>query len=804
MADDFVGSLVQLTLRQPPGTIVRGRVREVVAGEAIALEEVVIFDAGNADGVRGLGQGRRMGSWVVKGGMIEDIRVIPKSEQDEGRGEAVEQWTGMSGANTGVRPTAAARATTGPQAQVPIPPTAPVQAQHQPSVSPATQQTQSHTTSFVDPAILSYGLSPMHQRPVAQAPATPMKRAAEAVPPKSSSPFVGEPIKISLAQRAKVEVKKEVEEKARQRVQAPTPSVAGNGLGIDGTVEGTQAEFVGGGGGKKKKTRRGLKGKAAAQAIHDPPPVMNSDVSRNGNDMNGTAKRAKGWRQTPLLQPSPQPEGKTSVRKSRRQREEDKEAQNNGWATEDATDIQDLGEFDFEANHKLFDKKQIFDQMRQDDTTADEDRLVGHNRLPPARPGTYGGKNLHPSENVLSPKLAAAEDDSSDADTEMNFPTGNGRSSSRHSATKRQPSRQNSGILDGRHPFASSMSSERGISRSVASLSGRGGKPAPSPRPDRMRSPHSMVSSRAANDSPHTRRAPREPHLIIKDSRAPCPVLHPDALEVLETAAVSTYALTYEAMLESAARCIAEVAMDMFSDESSRRPSRTNTARGSATLHPQSPSLPVIVVLAGNHFTGACAVAAARHLACRKTKIIFAQAQHSSSPSNHHDEQIVKQTRILENMQHSHANIKRGPWPKAQKYIKTLSSPPALIIDALLAGTPYSSLSQSQGPQGEKEIIDWANRSRAPVLSLSIPSGYSALDGSTAVVEGEPLAVRPDRVLALGAPVQGLLEALKLGEKWDVRLADTGVNIAIREGEAVEFGRGWVVGLAFSDDGEEV
>lgn len=792
----FTGATVKVVLKQPQGTVVQGRVREIAAGQSIALEDVLF-----------LGSGTRMGSWVVKGNMIEDIAIVEN----------------MSAPSQIPAPPAAAVASPAPQSesmrarqagpvpgqQVQLPfPTAQVQ-QTPTAPSPATQR---QATNFVDPAILSYGRSPAQQKPLAPSngsPATPVKsamaQAAEALPPKSSSPYVGEPIKINLAQRSKA-VKEDADRSPQPKASSKAPALAAvaNGLGIDGTPESAQGETAG----KKKKTRRGLKGKAAAHGAHDPPPVMNSDVSRNGNDMNGTAKRGKGWRQTPLLQPSPQPEahaGKTSIRKSRQQRENEKEAQN-GWATEDATDIQDMGEFDFEANHKLFDKKEIFDRMRQDDTTADEDRLVGHNRL--ARPGTHGGKNLHPTENVLSPKLAA-EDDSSDADTEMNFQTG--RSSSRHSTTKhRQPSRQNSGMLDGKHPFASSMSSDRGLSRSVVSLTSRGSKAGPamvaaaaaaSPRPDRMHSPHSMTSSRA-NDVSRAPAAVSEPHLVIKPSRAPCPVLHPDALEMLQTAAVDTFGLTHEAIIESAARCVAELAMNMFdSDDLSRRPSRTNTARGSvaASALAQQSGPPVIVVLAGNHAAGACAVAAARHLICRKTKIILAEAQYESSSI--HDEHVAKQTLVLKKMLHSRATVKRGPWKKASNYIKNLSGPPAVIIDALLAGSTYDSL-HGQSQSEAREMIDWANRSRAPVLSLASPSGVSALDGSATIVEGEPLAVRPDRVLALGAPVQGLLDAMKAGERWDVLLADVGVNVALKSEEAVAFGREWVVGLQLGGEAE--
>ena len=88
----------------------------------------------------------------------------------------------------------------------------------------------------------------------------------------------------------------------------------------------------------------------------------------------------------------------------------------NGWATEDATDIQDMPEFDFQSNLSKFDKRTVFNQIRNEDTTADEDRLVSFNRL--ARPGTHGGKNLHPTENVLDRKLKSTTNTSSEEEEE--------------------------------------------------------------------------------------------------------------------------------------------------------------------------------------------------------------------------------------------------------------------------------------------------------------------------------------------------------------------------------------------------
>lgn len=165
------------------------------------------------------------------------------------------------------------------------------------------------------------------------------------------------------------------------------------------------------------------------------------------------------------------------------------------------------------------------------------------------------------------------------------------------------------------------------------------------------------------------------------------------------------------------------------------------------------------------------------------------------------------QSAILKRMVKGGASIKRGPWRRAFGYIKNLPAPPAIIIDALLAGTTYDSLldtsnaSHAEAAQREaREMIEWANRSRAPVLSIACPSGVSGSDGTSPVLEGEPLAVRPDRVLCLGAPMQGLLDAVKGGERWEVCIADIGINITLRADEAVAFGSSWVAELRFVAD----
>lgn len=916
---DFTGMTVQVTLKQPPGTILHGRVKEITAGPTLNLENVFFPSSGAT-----------WAQWTVQGHAIADLKVIGKEEEQLGdQPSAHSAQASDASAHSAPMPHPPQQqmpmppmqqhqhhlqgpppfpggfahppapmpmhmqqrhpsATMGhpppgmvhmqqrpPSATMAHPPPGPTHMQRPPSASmtpasvppmqgpssasmhsgPPAQMTrppsagvqyapppmpaqphgpppqsnqiqlpfptaqdlamptpQKQRATFVDPAIMSIGRSPAQQKiatptAVSDSPATPLKsamaKAAEALPAQPTSPYVADPIKFNLTQKSIPARPKQNPAAApnlqAQQAQQQAAGATGAEDGIAGEEDVGQPDTNG----KTKRGRRGIRNKnKAAGQTQEVPAVMNVEVSRNGNDMNGGIKRGKGWRQTPLLQPSPQP-GSSPVKKgkmTRRQREERKEGQN-GWATEEATDIQDLGDFDFEASNTLFDKKTVFDELRQGDTTADEDRLVGHNRL--ARPGTYGGKNLHPTENVLSPKLPA-EEVSSDADTEMNFQTG--RSSSRHSASKPQASRQNSTIVDSRHPLASSMSSERGLSRSAMSIVSRNGKSGrgnASPRPDRVHSPHSVVSSKPAA-SPQPFASNQVAHLTMQHSCAQCPVLLPAALETLEAETTTRYGLTQDAITETAARSIAELAMSMIDpiESTSRRGSRSHPTR--AHLTGANPSPPVIVVLAGNHASGARACAAARHLVPRHSKIILAEAQYESAATQ--EEQMVKQTLMLKRMARSGADIKRGTWRKASNYIKNLSGPPAIIIDALLAGATYDGLlcpnaAHSEAAQREtREMIDWANRSRAPVLSIACPSGVSGQDGSSTILDGEPLAVRPDRVLALGAPMVGLLEAMKSGEAWEVDCADVGINIALKKEEVVDFGGVWVDGLRFVEE----
>lgn len=178
--------------------------------------------------------------------------------------------------------------------------------------------------------------------------------------------------------------------------------------------------------------------------------------------------KSKGWRKTPLLEPNPSFQPFNSLkRNNRRGKQRIDEA---GWATEDASEVQEKEDFDFERSLAKFDKQSVFQKIQAEDSIAEEDRLVSHNRLPRnvIKPGTNGGKNYRYDENVLenksvtngvtpkgTPKMKQeiwrSEDDEEERGALRDRDTGSGRQSRRAESKialgRRPSSRKGSAVI---------------------------------------------------------------------------------------------------------------------------------------------------------------------------------------------------------------------------------------------------------------------------------------------------------------------------------------------------------------------
>ncbi len=457
-----------------------------------------------------------------------------------------------------------------------------------------------------------------------------------------------------------------------------------------------------------------------------------------------------------------------SNRKARRQQALEA---TNGWATEEATDIQEMPEFDFIGNLSKFDKRTVFDQIRNEDTTADEDRLVSFNRI--ARPGTHGGKNLHPTENVLERKLRSTTNTSSEDASDFDSGRNSKRAMSRTSL-RRAPTRQGSGA-QGDIDMMSSGLATRGnrslMNRQYASSHATG-----SPKPGRIATPP---------DSPNDSGSRGCLRLVSNNRR--CHAITPGGMLAVEEIAEVEFGLTEDLIAENSGRGIAEVALTAI-NPGGRRLARDNPNAN-----------PVIVVLAGNHRGGARAIAAARHLQQRGPKVMVALLGFER-PSDW-DKDVRRQVDLFRKL--------NGPvraWQDTADALKRLQAPPELIIDALLGRNKEFEALADEDRRAVLSIVGWANKSHAAVLAVETPSGVAGSTGEVSILEGEPLEVRAKYIVCLGAPRTGLLKALQGGAgrdpAWLIWVVDIGVNkpwrnAGISGGKGVKFGEHWVVQARF-------
>ncbi|KAF1836272.1 YjeF_N domain-containing protein [Decorospora gaudefroyi] len=777
MTSGFVGLSVSVTLHDPPNAVVLGVVSGVDQQSATLTLQHVLFP----------GTGHRLPTYRVEGQMIADIKVNAPPPAPP---MPYSQYTS----------THAQRAPPNAGQQIPHLINQPSSIQHAPEPM-SNRQTSRQPTSqaaqapppFVDPAILSMGkrasIAPSNQlaaAPPQEAPATPIKPtiAATAAPvPKTTSSFVGFAKQHSIRQPSAATLEGpfsslDIADAEEADSETRTVQTAQRRASINKTRTGKpmddpspQKNDDGG-----KKTRRGGKSRKKELAAQE--------------RKNGGEGRGNGWRNTPMLQSAEQTQAQArtpgviggrvglaaanaSNRKTRRQQALEA---TNGWATEDATDIQDMPEFDFQSNLSKFDKRTVFNQIKNEDTTADEDRLVSFNRL--ARPGTHGGKNLHPTENVLDRKLKSTTNTSSEDDSDFDSGRNSKRAMSRASA-KRAPTRQGSGVqadLDMMGSGVLPRANRSLITRPYTSSHATG-----SPRPGRMATPPDSPLDSSAKGCLR----------LVSNNRKCCTITPGGMLAVEETAEVE-FGLTEDLIAENSGRGIAEVALTAI-NPGGRRLARDNPNAD-----------PVIVVLAGNHRGGARAVAAARHLSQRGPKVMVALLGFERNAD--WDKDVRRQVELFRKFGGS-----VRAWKDTEEALKRLQAPPELIIDALLGRHKEFEALGEQDQHIVLGIVGWANKSRAACLAVETPSGVGGSTGEVSILEGEPLEVRAKYIVCLGAPRTGLVKALQNGAgrdpAWLIWIVDIGVNRPWKESgvggarkKGIKFGEQWVVQARFEED----
>lgn len=828
MANNYVGLSVIVMLQHPPNTLVYGLVADINPATATLTLHNVLFPA----------TGHRLSSYRLEGHAIADLRIndtalqppsqhLPSNTRElqpdsdlPKHGRVQQTAAGVrGGSGDGGRLDKSGRGEQGsksgehlpqvvnqPAPQLVNQPAPQLVSQqtprlvHQPSILRG--QTGTHqASSFVDPAILSVGKrtaapSPTIALPPQEAPVVSSTRYSVVAPPqeapaspvaKNTPSVTGPPKerpirKPSAATLAGPFSSLDIQdaEEADNETKIAHPSVRRASVNKTRTGKPMEDPSPQKNEDGAKKTRRGGKSRKKELAAKERRHGANAAAVKSA-----TTSKGNGWRDTPMLQDAEETRtpgviggrvglaaANASNRKTRRQQALEA---TNGWATEDATDIQELPEFDFESNLSKFDKRTVFNQIRNGDTTADEDRLVSFNRL--ARPGTHGGKNLHPTENVLDRKLKSATNTSSEEESDF----GSGRNSKRamsRTSIKQAPTRKGSSVQADLEMAGSGLlprGNRSFINRPYASSHATG-----SPRPGRVATPPESPLDSSSHGC-----------LRLIPSNRKCYTITPGGMLAVEEAAEVDFGLDEDLIAENAGRGIAEVALTAINP-------------GGGRLAKDNPNgQPVIVVLAGNHRGGARAVAAARHLSQRGPKVMVALLGFERGAD--WDKDVRRQVDVFRKLGGS-----VRAWRDTEDVLKRLQAPPELIIDALLGRhKEFDSLGDADR-RTVLAIVGWANKSRAACLAVETPSGVGGLTGEVAILEGEPLEVRAKYIVCLGAPRTGLLKALQNGAgrdpAWLIWVVDVGINKAWRNagisgggGKGVRFGEAWVVQAGYCE-----
>lgn len=212
------------------------------------------------------------------------------------------------------------------------------------------------------------------------------------------------------------------------------------------------------------------------------------------------------------------------------------------------------------------------------------------------------------------------------------------------------------------------------------------------------------------------------------------PTVTVDQMRRIERLTVEQYGVAPLQLIENAGRSLAELVRRRLDDSLENR---------------------VIVVLAGKDKTGAGGLSAARHLHNWGAVVQVVLASPPSEMDEAARHQLTALERVGVEIWGYSGNREDGPvihWSDA-----------SLLLDALLGGD------LKEDPRGPyAELIRVANVSRRPIVSLDVPSGLDASDGTIYSPTIDATAT-----LALGLPMVGLIEGAPV--VGDLYVADVGI-----------------------------
>ena len=413
-------------------------------------------------------------------------------------------------------------------------------------------------------------------------------------------------------------------------------------------------------------------------------------------------------------------------RQQQRQPQQQQQQSNTDWQNDDIAKIKNQEDFDFQGSSLMFNKKDVFAQLKQQDEISPESRLVSHNKkqgnvnekydidelvIPDAKNDAW---NRLSGENNLDDEEDDYEID--DVDNPNYFPI-----------TK---------SINITHLLHSASSSSNKTGDNESSSSGDG-------QDELLTKLGQMIidqSSRGGSISVVTPNSMKHQSLKGKDINIIVPLATPVQLLEIERVNSDLFGISAPIVLENFA-----LNTSFFIRQKLGGRTRLNSQNTNAE--------PLIVILTSDtNRAGARAMALGRHLG--QTNHIRVIALFTSNVNELQDAQVKEQLELFKKCGGKIVNSVSA----LESTVKKLNSPVEMVIDAMQGFDCNITDLYEDDPTSEEstlEMIEWSNEQQKlnkQVWSLNIPSGFDSGSG----MQDSNVAVKATGIISTGWPLMSL------------------------------------------------
>lgn len=413
-------------------------------------------------------------------------------------------------------------------------------------------------------------------------------------------------------------------------------------------------------------------------------------------------------------------------RQQQRQPQQQQQQSNTDWQNDDIAKIKNQEDFDFQGSSLMFNKKDVFAQLKQQDEISPESRLVSHNKkqgnvnekydidelvIPDAKNDAW---NRLSGENNLDDEEDDYEID--DVDNPNYFPI-----------TK---------SINITHLLHSASSSSNKTGDNESSSSGDG-------QDELLTKLGQMIidqSSRGGSISAATPNIMKHQSLKGKDINIIVPLATPVQLLEIERVNSDLFGISAPIVLENFA-----LNTSFFIRQKLGGRTRLNSQNTNAE--------PLIVILTSDtNRAGTRAMALGRHLG--QTNHIRVIALFTSNVNELQDAQVKEQLELFKKCGGKIVNSVSA----LESTVKKLNSPVEMVIDAMQGFDCNITDLYEDDPTSEEstlEMIEWSNEQQKlnkQVWSLNIPSGFDSGSG----MQDSDVAVKATGIISTGWPLMSL------------------------------------------------